>query len=189
MKARSGLVLALSFLVGLMVMVPGSALAIVAGCMNTAGEESCVDQEIHPESSGAKIVGTVNIDYLATGTIGTCYDSIGTPQQGFYLAITMRVEKGSQLYRFQDMSFNVDGYSQPFCIADCKSTVYMINKFVNTVVAPLVYPTLYNNKKLLPTAVLKAGTKDVGTLLGDAVKPNTDPAFQWFMLDFEYAVQ
>ena len=171
MKKRRGLVLAVLFLVGLMVAVSGSALAIVGGTGNTGGGGSCVDPYINPSASGAKITGTVNVIYFSTGS--------GT---GLWnLAITMRVVKGTQLYYFWRVT-------DPVSMADCGSTVEAINQFVNEDVISTVYPTL-SNKKPAPTAVLKGGTMDVGTVIGNAYTSQTDSPFPWFMLDFEYAVQ
>ena len=169
-------------LTGLVVAFPGSTLAFITTTTNTAGGGSCVDEYVHPAASGAKISGTLNLDYVFAGNV-TCES--GESKPGYFLVYTMRVEKGTTLYFFDGTS------TEPICVSDCEKTMQILEEFVNQIVAPFVYPSLYPSlaspKKPPVTAVLKSTTKEVGAIAGTASGP---PAgFPWLMLDFEYAVQ
>lgn len=181
MGTRKKGIFAVLILADLMAAVPGSAVAFITNTQNTAGGGSCVDEFVNPSASGAKITGTLNVDYQYAGDSVPCQDS-GESKPGFFLVYTMRVEKGSTLYLFDGMS------SSAICVSDCATTMGILNDFVKGTVAPFVYPSLYSSKKPPATAVLKSTTKEVGSIAGTASGPGT-PLFPWLMLDFEYAVQ
>jgi len=175
MGARKKGIFAGLILAGLMIAVPGSALAIVYSSGNTAGGATCLDTLTTPSASGAKLTGTLNVDYQFAGPV-TCLESSET-KSGYFLAYTMRVVKGTSSYFFDGLS------PYPICVSDCANTVQILNDFVNQVVAPFVYW-----KQPAPTAILKSVTNDVGSIVGSASGPGGS-FYPWFMVDFEYAVK